>query len=193
MTTGKKVALGLGIFGIGTILLLLISAIAITLWGMGVLNTETQQANLVKTKQVDNHNEFDNMWKSIAQSANITEEQAKQVSNIIIGYAKERSNQGKGSLAAMVHEVVPNVDSTSQTFQNLMNVVNAKRDSWTMRQKELLDLNRIHNNTLQTMPGSFVCSLFGRKEIEVKIVTSDKTEKAFETGKDDSEVKLFNK
>jgi len=70
------------------------------------------------------------------------------------------------------------------------NIIASSRDSWTMRQKELIDLSREHNKLLGLFPGSLVFSILGRKPIDITIVTSSKTEKAFETGKDD-DTKVF--
>jgi hypothetical protein len=39
-------------------------------------------------------------------------------------------------------------------------------------------------------PSNIILGMLGKKPFEIKIITSSKTEKAFETGKDD-DVKLF--
>jgi hypothetical protein len=153
-------------------------------YGVGVANKETRLAVAIKAKQTDNTNEMDGMWKKISQAAEVTQGQKDALIEIFTGYAKARSpdKQG-GTLATWIHESCPNVDTS--TFNNLQNLIVASRDSWTMRQKELIDLNREHDVLLGVFPSNIVCSLLGRQKIDIVVVTSSRTEKAFATGKDD--------
>lgn len=168
-----------------------IIAISLLLFGMaiGYRNTEVRQRNLILAKQKDNHNELDNMVKVIGQTAEVSSEQMKSIKDIIVGNSEARKG-GSGSLATFVHEAVPNIDTSSKTFQNLQNIIVASRNSWTMRQKELLDLKRVHDNLIDVFPSSLFVG--GRGKIDVQIVTSTRAEKAFESGRDD-EVTLFKK
>lgn len=143
-------------------------------------------------KQESNKNEFDSMWKKQMQSAQITSQQKDALYNLVVGYAKARADQAKGSLAASVKEVVPNVDQNSHLFQQLMNIVNASRDVWTTKQNELIDLNRVHTNIVTVPPSSFICTLLGKDVIKITIVTSERTDESFKTGKD-NEIDLFPK
>lgn len=146
-------------------------------------NAESAQRNLIVAKQVSNKADFDNMWKKNMESFDITQAQKDAVYQIVVGNAHERAAQGKGSLAAMVTEAVPNVDTS--IFTHLMNVVTSGRNEWTARQKELADLNRVHDNMIDLFPSSLICStILGRQKIVIQIVTSDRSENAFATGKD---------
>ena len=89
-----------------------------------------------------------------------------------------------------VQESVPNVDTT--TMNNLQNIITGSRDAWTMRQKELIDLNRQHDQILNVFPSGFILKMLGRKSINITIITSDKTETAFATGKD-NDTQVFSK
>jgi hypothetical protein len=71
-----------------------------------------------------------------------------------------------------------------------MTSIEAQRTSFTREQAKLIDLQREHNNLLQTLPSSIFVG--GREPIEVKIVTSGKTNKSFATG-EDNDVDLFDK
>ena len=64
-----------------------------------------------------------------------------------------------------------------------MNIITSSRDRWTMRQKELLDYKREHDNILDKIPSGWFPA--GRQKIDVKIITSSRTEAAFESGVDD--------
>lgn len=166
-----------GIFLVGG--LLIVGAVIST------LNKEADIRVTINAKQEDNKNEMDGMWKTIAQTAQVTDAQKKALIEIFNGYAAARTGANKGgSLANWIHEAVPNVDTS--TFNNLQNIITAKRDGFVMRQKELLDLSREHNRLLQRFPSGMICSVFGREALKITIVTSTRTEESFETGKDDN-------
>jgi len=160
------------------------------LFGIGgcfvsTMNKEVRTRNLITAKQVDNKSEFDNMWKKNTESFQITEAQKDALYDIIVGNSKVRAGKGNGGqLVQLVHEAVPNLDNTTNLYRDLMNVVVSSRNSWTMRQKELIDFKREHDNLIDTFPSSLVCGIFGRQKIEIKIVTSSRTEESFETGQD---------
>ena len=173
------------------LILLAVGAVAVIfglillIWGVSTSNKEVRLRNQIMAKQKDNSSEYDNMWKKISQVAQVTDAQKEALKEIFVGYAKARSGDGSGkAFVNAVHEAIPNVDTS--TFNNLMNIIVASRDAFTMRQKEILDLKREHDNMLDTFPSGFLLSsLFGREKIDVTIVTSIRTEEAFRSGKDD--------
>lgn len=155
-------------------------------------NSETRIRNAIGAKQRDNTSQLDNTVKVISQNAQVTSEQREALKDVIVGNAEARSSSG-GSLATLVHEAVPNMDQTTQTYRQLMNTITAARNQWTENQRGLLDLSREHNNLLTLQPSAFFCvTLGGKQPIEVTIVTSTRTEESFKTGKDD-DTDLFKK
>lgn len=152
---------------------------------VGVLNTEAQIKIQFETKQKDNKNEYDAVWKEIEQVAQVTAAQKNALKDILVGYAEARTGAGnKGSLFNSVKEAVPNLNP--EVYNKLINVITAKRDGFVMRQKELLDLEREHNTPFNQFPDSIVLSIFGRQKVSSILVTSTRTEASFETGKDDN-------
>ncbi len=151
-------------------------------------NAEVRLRNTITAKQTDNKSEMDAMWKTISQTAQVTEEQKNALMEIFNGYAQARTGEGGGSLMKWVQESVPNVDQS--TYRNLQNIITAQRDGFKFRQKELLDLKREHDNLIDTLPSKLFVG--GRGKINVVIVTSTRTEGAFQSGKDD-DVNLFNR
>jgi hypothetical protein len=151
-------------------------------------NKEIMLRNQIVAKQQDNQNEFDNMWKKISQVAQVTDKERQSLMDIFIKYADARTNDSTNQIMTWVKESVPNVNST--TYQNLQNIIVSSRDSWTMRQKELIDYKREHDNLRMMFPGSLF--LTGRPEIKIIIVTSSKTQETFKTGNDDN-VDVFGK
>lgn len=157
-------------------------------------NSETRIRNAIVAKQRDNTSQLDNTVKVISQNAQVTSEQREALKDVIVGNAEARAgSRGSGNLATLVHEAVPNMDQTTQTYRQLMNTITAARNQWTENQRELLDLSREHNNMLTLQPSAFFCvTLGGKQPIEVTIVTSTRTEESFKTGKDD-DTDLFKK
>lgn len=155
-------------------------------------NAEARQRNLIVAKQRDNHSQLDNTIKVISQSAQVTDAQTTALREIIVGNAEARSTKG-GSLATLVHEAVPNLDASTETFRNLQNQIVAARNTWTENQRQLLDLKREHDNLIDTYPSRFfVVNLGGKDKIDVQIVTSTRTEKSFGSGKDD-DIQVFQR
>jgi len=176
LVTIKKGKIMGKIIGIGILAFLAVVGI----WWVQTKNDFVGITNLIHAAQKDNISQMDNMTKKIIQSAKVTDMQAKAVVDVMKGYTEGRG-KNNGSLLTAVHEAVPNLDQS--TFQNLMNIVNASRDSFTFKQTYLLDLKRRHDDMRTKFPSSLVCG--NTPEIEVKIVTSTRAENAFETQKDD--------
>lgn len=156
-----------------------------------VISTSNQEATLRTTivaKQKDNTSEFDNMFKKISQVAQVSSKQMESLKEIFNGYASARTKGGDNQIMTWVKESIPNVDV--DTFKNLQNIITGSRDSWTMRQKELIDLSREHEKLLALFPSNMILSMLGRKSIPITVVTSGRTDEAFRTGKDD-DTKVF--
>lgn len=167
---------------IAVVVVLAVVAVSCIMYGISISNSEVKQRNLIIAKQKDNQNEFDNVVKKIGQTAQVSQEQMKSIKEIIVGQASARTTGG-GGLMKFVHETVPNLDQSTQTFRDLVNVIAASRDAFTMRQKELLDLKRAHDNMIDTFPSSLIVG--SRGKIEVVVVTSTRAEEAFKSAKDD--------
>jgi hypothetical protein len=144
-------------------------------------NQEVRLRNQITAKQRDNTSELDNVQKKISQFVQVTDLQMAAIKDIIVGNAIARKG-GSGSLATLVTEAVPNIDTS--TFNNLQNVIAGSRDAWTMRQKELLDLKREHDNLIDVFPSSLIVG--SRGKIEVVIVTSAAVKENFLTGEDNN-------
>jgi len=180
MKTGNALVVVLALLGV-----LVILGGCGTVMVVGTFNNEVSLRTTIEQKQVDNRNEFDNLWKKISQTAQVTEAQKNALKDILEGYAKARSGgeENKGMIMKWLQESVPNIDTS--TFNNLQNIIVGSRDAFTMRQKELLDLKREHDKLLRSFPSNIILSMFGRRPIDVTIVTSTKTEETFKAGKDD--------
>ncbi len=171
---------------ISVFLVIVVIAIAIFTMSVSYSNSEIRLRNLINAKMKDNQSEYDNMWKKISQVAQVAQQDRKTLGDIFVGYANARSGDSKDVVFNWIKESVPNV--SSENYRQLQNIITGSRDAWTTRQKELLDLKREHDNLLTLFPSSIF--LAGRQPIAIVIITSGRTEKAFETGKDD-DVNIF--
>jgi hypothetical protein len=184
--------------GVGLYVLLGIGVVAVFLafMLMGWSNAERAQRNLLTAKQKDNTSEFDNLKKKINGIVSIPEAKMDALKSIFVEHAQARTSGGSqdGSLMKWVTESVPNVGDAAGIYDQVLNLVVASRDSWTQRQKEILDMKRVHDNILDLgFRGLFLTSVLGRQKIEVVIVTSVATKRAFETGEDNDDGTLFKR
>ena len=182
----------------GTGLFVMLGIVAVTIFLAVVLmswsNVERSQRNLIVAKQKDNTSEFDNLKKKINGVVSIPEAKFNALQDIFVEHAQARTSGGNkdGSLMKWVQESVPNVDKAGDIYDQVMNIVVASRDSWTQRQKELLDMKRVHDNIIDLgFRGLFLSQVIGRQKIDVTIVTSVATKRAFETGEDNDDGTLF--
>ncbi len=170
---------------------LIIPLLLLLVYVFSVSNNEAGLRNLITAKQMANTTEQDNMWKTIKQVAQVTDAQKNAIMEVVVGYATARGGNSKGgSLATLVHESVPNVDTSA--FVKLQNVVDSKRSEWTRAQKELIDYKREHDNLIDMQPSGMICSFLGRKKIEIVVITSAATKETFRTG-EENDVDLFSK
>jgi len=172
----------LGVFGAGVLGVFVITASLI-----GQYNSAATLRNQYEAKVAANTSEFDNMKKKISQVVQVSDMQYDKLKEILVSYADARTNKSSNVMMNWIKESVPNVDMG--TYKQLINIITASRDSWTMRQTELVDISREYNLKLSVFPGNFILPMFGFQKIVPKVITSSATEKAFESGKDD-DVKL---
>ena len=127
-------------------------------------NSEVRLRNLVKMKQEDNKNTYDNTWKKISQAAEVTDAQKHALLELVTGYAQARGGGG-GSLVKVITEVVPDLNPASKAFENLQNIIIAARDSFARNQTELLDYKREHDILLDSPVSGWFLS--GVQHLEV--------------------------
>lgn len=168
----------------------IIGLVVVMIGGMVVSynNQDVMLRTNIKAQQLDNTSVFDNMSKKISQVSQVSVKQMEMLKEIFASHAQARSTGGDNQVMTWIKESIPNVDTT--TFNNLQNIIVSSRDAWTMSQRKLIDLKREHDQLLQMFPSNMILAMLGKQPIEITIVTSSKTEKAFATGKDD-DVKLF--
>lgn len=157
--------------------------------GISVYNNQAELGNLYEMKVKANEAEFDNMWKKIKQTAQIPEQKKDAFKEVFIEYAQARTSDSAGSVVNFVRESNPNLDLG--VYDNLMNTINGSRDSWTMRQTELVDIARQYNQNMVVFPRNLYLKVFFSK-INPKVISSGKTKETFESG-EDNDLDLFER
>jgi hypothetical protein len=167
-------------------IVLLIGVIGIISY-FSISNTEIKLRQKVVAQQQVNKTVFDNTWKIISQQAEVSEQYKESFAKIYPKLMDGRyGNTRGGALMSWIQESNPNFDVS--LYSKLMTTIEAQRSIFTMEQKKLIDLGREHTVYISTFPNTIFIG--NRGEIKLNIVTSDKTEKSFETGQD-NEVRLF--
>lgn len=149
-------------------------------------NRHVTLTTLYDAKLKSNEASFDNTWKKISQVAQVADSQRDALKQIFVEHANARNSGGSkdGSLMKWIQESVPNVDVS--VYKNLQNIITSARDSWTQNQNELVDVSREYNMFIRQFPNNMVAAVFGWQTITPKVITSSRTQNAFETEKDDN-------
>ena len=174
-------------FLIGLLIVILLGGICIFGQGVSVYNTHIDLKTKIEAQQKSNEANFDAMWKKINQVAQVSDKYKDGLKEVLMSYTQGRKKESDQLLMDWTKEAVPTFDSS--IYKQINNVIVGSRDDFFNNQKILIDLSRQHNQFIQKFPNNLFCGILNIKEIEIKVVTSSNTEKAFETGKED-DIKL---
>lgn len=186
MKNSTKLTLGLSGAVVGIVVLV---------WffmGIGVRNTEAGLRAQFNAKQEGNKSGYDAMYKIINQTAQVPEQYSQDFKDAYSAVLDAGAGSGtdqnavRNLFAVATGMRVPQLDSS--LYRKVQDVVESQRTLFNRIQLELLDIKREHDTLRTTVPGKWFVG--GVEELRAKIVTSTKTERAFETGKDD-DVNLF--
>ena len=174
-------------FLIGFLIVVVLGGVCIFSKGVSVYNTHIDLKNQIEAKQKANEAIFDNTWKKINQTVQVSDKYKDGLKEVLLAYTSGRSKGDSQLLMDWTKEAVPTFDSS--IYKQINNVITSSRDDFTKNQEILIDLSRQHQQFIQKFPNNVFCAILGIKEIEIKVVTSSKTEEAFNTGKE-NDIKL---
>lgn len=159
-------------------------------------NKEIKLRNKVIAQQDNCKDYFDNMFKSIAQVAQVAEakrDAAKESFKEIYPALMEGrySNDKGGALMKWVTESNPQFDINAalSLYDELARVIEEKRNEFFMEQKKLISYQQEHKDIIQTWPGSW---LLDRDTIAITLITSAKTKEVYATG-EENDIDVFQK
>ncbi len=181
MKTGTLI--GLGVAGV--------LIVGLIIWAIGLSNTYNKKLVTGKAFQKNCEIVFDNTWKKIQQQASVTNEYKEGFREIYVEMMNARySDEGAGQQTLMkwIQESNPTFDAS--LYKTLMNTIEGSRNEFTMEQKKLIDIDRELKSMKVVFPASLI--LGNKPDLEIKLVTSAKTEEAYRTGQE-NDVDLFPK
>lgn len=150
-------------------------------------NTEVRLKNGAGAQEQVCKNNFDNMFKTIAQIAQVSEQYKESFKEIYLPLIEGRYKD-QNLLMKWITESNPNFDT--KLYEKLIDAIESKRNSFELEQKKLVSIVQEHNNLLETMPSSFFVG--GRPHLLVTYITSSKTKEVYRTG-EDNDIDLFPK
>lgn len=171
----------------GNIILSVIVVVIITL-GLVTWNQRNHAfrlENRVKAQYAANQSEYDNMWKKFKEITQVTDLQAEQFKSVYTDLISGRY-EDSNLLFKSVQEQNPQLDTS--VYTQLQREISAGRNTFNNSQKQILDIVREYNDYVGTRP---LMMLLGKATLNENdyIVTSAKTQDAFNSKKDD-EIKL---
>lgn len=175
------------VIGIGIVSILLIFGLGIVSSGISIYNNHTQLVTQIEARQQANTVIFDNMWKTINQTVQVSDKYKDGLKEVLVAYTTGRSKGNNNLIMDWTKEAVPSFDSS--IYKQINNIIEGSRKDFTKNQEILIDLERQDKALLRPFPNNIYASILGLKTPEIKVVTSTKTEKTFEVGKED-DIKL---
>jgi hypothetical protein len=158
-------------------------------------NGEIEKRNKVEAQQKACEANFDKMFKSIAQVAEVTktnmEESKKAFKEIYPELMEGRySNERGGALMSWVSESNPQFDlnATTSLYSKLANTIEANRDAYFLEQKKLISYKEEYDTYIAKFPNSI---FVGGDDIDIVVITSEKTEQVYSEGQE-NDIKVFN-
>lgn len=134
---------------------------------------------------------YDKMWKVISQKAQITK--AYDSSFIrIVNAAMDPRKDGANIMMKWVTESNPTlqVGTVQELYKDLSRTIESERASFFEREETLASIQQQHSKFLRSFPNNLYNVFMGRKELEYKPITSDRTDDVMRTGKD-NDVNVF--
>ena len=179
----KGSIIGLSILGV-FILIVIFSVGSILSTRGNIIELEEQ----FKAQYVANQSNYDSMWKTFKESAQITDKQATDFKEVYTSIISGRYDGDSGQLMQMIQEDNPQM--STELYTELQRQIESGRKTFDNNQKKLTDVIREYNTYVKK---HFIAAAILNKEpvnAEDYIVTSARTDAAFGSGQDE-EVKMF--
>ena len=172
---------GLVVF-VSTLLVIILSA---SIFGMSIWSKRNHMVDLeelINAQYTTNQSNYDNMWKKIQESAQVSDKQAEHIKEIYAETISGRYNDSE-LLFKAIQEDNPDLDSS--VYTELQRTIESGRNEFDNNQKKITDLIREYNSYVRKHV--ITSTIFNKKTMDSKdfIVTSERTNEAFNTGKDD--------
>ncbi len=165
----------------------------IVLFSLGVSTNNkcvTAEAGLVALKE-QSKNQYDSFWKSVKEVAQVPNQYSKDFQKTYMGIMEGRYKD-KNPLMNWIKEANPNFDAS--LYKQVQQVIEAGRNDFKNTQKQMIDGAREYKTYIGQFPTVIFVRFLGFPKIkfeDYEPVTSDRTEDAFKTRKDQA-VNVFD-
>lgn len=150
-------------------------------------NKEIRYVNQFKAENQKIEAVYDNMWKSIQQIAEVTDNYKESFKEIYVQITDARYDKDNGVLMKWITESNPQFDS--KQYEKLSTVIEVERKRFLNAQTKIVDIVREHNNMLDVIPSKWFLS--GKEYLEYEVISSSITKTVMETRMDE-DIQIFN-
>jgi len=173
----------LAIFGV-VVVLVVIAVIGL----VGFQNDANRFEIDIQAQYKRNQNIYDNGWKEVVEKAQVPEMYTEKLKELYDGTMKGRyGEKGSQALLQFITEQNPNIDAS--LYKSIQQSIEIFRNEFQQTQNELIAKKQSYETFLRaTVTGRFYNMVSDYPKIDLDkfdIVTSEKTEKTFETKKDE--------
>jgi hypothetical protein len=156
--------------------------------GVGINNTAVDHEASVKAQYEQNKNNYDNYFKKLLEVSQVSEMYRDDLKDVYDGAMQGRyGKDGSKAVFQWIQEKNPDFDAS--LYHKIQDIIEAGRNSFEADQKSLIDRKRAYFDVfLKRFPDNVTAGFLGFPkidEVDYKIVTSNETEDAFESGKSD--------
>lgn len=130
---------------------------------------------------------YDTMWKTLKQEAGVTDEYRKTFEKIYPELIAGRYSDGNNELFKMIQEQNPTFDT--RLYDKLMQSIEVQRSLFASAQQRMLDIIRVRETLLESMPSKWFIS--NRSVIEYEVITSDATAEVVKSRRE-NDIELFS-
>lgn len=150
---------------------------------VSVSNKEVGYRNQATAQQKTNMIVYDAVWKILSQMAQVADASKESFKDIYVTIMEKRyeGDAKQSPLFRWITEQNPNF--SFELYAKLDDAIQGQRTKFAMVQAKLVDIEREHTNLRTKWPSSMIVG--GRPPLDIKIVLSGKTERAFDTGRED--------
>jgi len=171
---------------LGVTALVAVLAVVIFLMDISYDNKHERLVADIEAQEQKIESNYDKMFKTIAQQAQVTDNFFAQFKEIYKGIMQDRYGDG-GSKAMWQWLKEANPQAPSDLHIKLMNTIEASRASFDREQQKLANMSAEDKKLFTTKPARWFVSGEHRT---VTIISSTRTKKVIETGIDD-DIKVF--
>lgn len=177
---------------VGTVALVLILVVGYFIMGVSVSNEAARLEAQLKAQYDDNRNVYDNYFKKVKEIAQVPEMYVNDLQKVYkTAIGARYGENGSKAIFQFIREHNPNFDSSM--YSRIQQVIEAGRKDFEVAQRMLLDKKSIYLGKLEQFPWGYFARAHGWPKIDltkIDIVTSDRTEKVFETKRDNETLEL---